>query len=134
MKIPSIVVYITGKKLFSYLKTYRISYWNDIVIPNIFLNSQTVPFTKTSKFFGIVIDNNLTFSHHYNCICNKISENAGILNRIHHYLPKCAHLSLYYSLIYPHLMYGIEIYYGNNQCNHVKLALCQKKAIRSINK
>ena len=116
-------------------KTYYtvFSYRNDIVIPNVFLNNQIVPFTKTSKFLGIVIDNNLTFSQHYNYICNKISKNTGILNRIHHYLPKSALLSLYYSLIYPYLMYGVEIYYGNNKSNHVKLAICQKKAIRSIN-
>ena len=30
-------------------------------------------------------------------------------------------------------MYGVEIYYGNNKSNHVKLAISQKKAIRSIN-
>ena len=56
------------------------------------------------------------------------------LNRVKHQLPKTTMLQLYYTLIYPHLLYNITIWGNANQSDISKTITLQKKSIRIINK
>ena len=40
---------------------------------------------------------------------------------------------LYYSLVVPHISYGIEAWYGASQCASERIFVLQKKAIRNTN-
>ena len=61
------------------------------------------------KFLGIIIDSNLSFSSHYQNICNKTSRSSSVLSKLGSYVPQPILRKLYQTMIYPHLNYGIEI-------------------------
>ena len=65
------------------------------------------------KFLGVIIDSNLTWSHHINHISNTLSRICGVLSRLKHYVP----VLILDSLSAEHLLYASpEI--------HTLLAIC----------
>ena len=60
--------------------------------------------------------------------CNKISRTVGLINRLKNYIPENALLTIYNTLIIPHLNYGI-LTWGFISNRIMKI---QKKAVRSI--
>ena len=79
------------------------------------------------------VDNHLHFRSHIDSIASKISKVVGMLFRLNDILPKEALKTLYSTLLLPHLMYGIEIWYGILKSNDDRLFKLQKKSIRAIN-
>ena len=65
-------------------------------------------------FLGITIDSNLSFSNHYQNVCNKTSRSSSVLSKLAYYVPKPILRKLYQTMVYPHLNYGIEIW--KNSC------------------
>ena len=87
---------------------------------------------KHTKFLGVVIDEKLNFKEHINYIANKISRSTFVINKLKLKLPKRILLSLYYTLIYPHIQYCI-IAWGNSTKTWLnKIHVLQKRAIRII--
>ena len=84
------------------------------------------------KFLGVCVDNKLSWKNHINNICKTISRNIGIMNKLKHYLPSSALLTLYSSLISPYLNYGILAWGNTHQTLLDKLLLLQKKALRVV--
>ena len=101
----------------------------DIKIENV--NILRVEFTK---FLGVIIDFKLTWQRHINNIALKISKSLSILSRLRYKLPKNCLLSLYYSLIYPHLSYCIIIWGCASKTLTNKLLILQKLGVRIIDK
>jgi len=89
---------------------------------------------RTYKFLGIHLDEYLSFDKHCDLTCNKIATSNFIINRSKHFLTQGALKTLYFSLIHPHLLYGLPIYSCTSQKNLSKLTKIQKKAIRTISK
>ena len=81
------------------------------------------------KFLGVIIDSNLTWSHHINHIGNKLSKICGVLSRLKHYVPVLILKIIYNSLFLSDLNYGITAW-GFNVGPRIKTL--QKKAIRYI--
>ena len=107
--------------------------------PNV-INNEIVSRVLSTKFLGILIDNKLSWHEHINYISLKISRSLHVMNSIKYLIPKQALLSLYYSLIYPHLNYctivwgsaGKSALNGPSPLNGLKLM--QKRAVRIISK
>ena len=59
------------------------------------------------KFLGVIIDSNLTWSHHINYISNKLTRICGVLSRLKHDVPVLILKIIYNSLFLSHLNYGI---------------------------
>ena len=74
----------------------------------------------------------LTFKHHVDAIVRKISKSVGILFKLCKYLPLEIIKTLYYSLINPFLLYGIEVCHGTYANITNKIFILQKKACRTI--
>ena len=89
---------------------------------------------ESTKFLGITIDKSLTWENHCNNVANKMSRNAGILNRVKNYLPVSSMCTLYNSLIFPHYSYGLEAWGTCNKKYLKRITKIQKKAVRSITK
>ena len=83
------------------------------------------------KCIGVIIDSNLTWSHHINHKSNKLSRICGVLSRLKHYvgLPVLILKIIYNSLFLSHLNYGITAW-GFNVRPRIKTL--HKKAIRYI--
>jgi len=76
--------------------------------PIISLHNYKLPRIKSTKFLGVYIDEKMTWTTHINEISKTISKNLGILNKAKSYFSTTTLQTLYYTLIYPHLTYGID--------------------------
>ena len=65
-------------------------------------------------------------------INNKITKNIGILFKLRHYMPMSTLKQLYYTLIYPYLMYGIMSWGTAYQTKLHKIKISQNNCIRGI--
>ena len=111
--------------IFSYGKKYNLS--------KIQFGNDSICSTENTKFLGIIIDKNLNFKSHTSHISNKISKIVGLLFRLNNVLPVEALTTLFSTLFVPHVLYGIEVWFGVLQSNNDRIFILQKKAIRAVN-
>ena len=91
-----------------------------------------VPLCKSVKFLGVLIDSHLTWIDHIQAISKSISKGVGIIARLRHYLPRKILVTLYNSLIHPHLSY-CALLWGGTYCSRIyPLLVLQKRALRLI--
>ena len=109
-----------------------VSYRKLLHLTNIKIGSVTIEETNNIKFLVIIFDKHLTFKHHVDVIARKISKSVGILYKLSKYLPLEIIKTLYYSLINPFLLYGIEVCHGTYANITNKILILQKKACRAI--
>ena len=81
---------------------------------------------------GIIFDKYLTFKDHVDVVARKISNSEGTLFKLSKYLPLEIIKTLYYSLINPFLICGIEVWHGTYANITNKIFILQKKACRAI--
>ena len=62
------------------------------------------------KYLGVLIDSNLSFSHPISSVSKKISRAVGIMFKINEIVLSHILINLYYSIIYPFLIYGLPIW------------------------
>ena len=84
------------------------------------------------KYLGIVIDSTLCWRNHINIVTTKISKTIGLLYKLRYFVDTKIIKTLYYSLVYPHLIYGIEVWGSANDTHLNKLLILQKKIVRLI--
>ena len=101
-------------------------------IRDITINGKNVAYTKNTKFLGVIIDNKLTWSDHIIYIKNKISKSIGIIHKTRNFLTKNTLRNLYYTFVYPYLIYCVEIWGNTNDIHLDPLIKIQKKGIRAI--
>ena len=65
---------------------------------------------NNTTFFGVIIDNKLKWLDHITFITNKLSKSIGIINKTSQFLNKKTLRNLYYTFVYPYLIYCIEIW------------------------
>ena len=58
-----------------------------------------------SKFLGVFVDNKLNWKDHVSYLIGKISKGIGMIIKARQYLNKKGLIALYYSFIYPYLIY-----------------------------
>ena len=80
------------------------------------------------NYLGLIINKHLKWNSHVNKIGNKISQTIGVINKLKHLIPQKTLLTIYHSLILPHINYCI-LAWGHDSNRILKL---QKKAIRII--
>ena len=84
------------------------------------------------KFLGLIVDEHLSFKLHINHLISKISSNIGIISRIRRcrYSNTKTAITLYYSLIHPHLNYCNLIWASNYSTILHPLLILQKRFLR----
>ena len=85
-----------------------------------------------AKYLGTTMNNQLNFGEHIKNIENKIVCTVGILSKWNYFLPDSAMLQLYYSLVHPHILYGVAIWGNAFPTYLAKLSRLQNKAIRLV--
>ena len=86
--------------------------------------------TDSFKYLGVIINHKLNWTQHIDYAKSKISKGIGIMYKARNCLTKKSLLNLYYSYIYPYLIYCIEIWGISPQTHLNPLLLMQKKIIR----
>ena len=72
----------------------------ELVIDNI-----EIPQENSVKFLGVYVDQQITWKIHLENVASKISKSIGIIPRIAYLITTNVRLTLYYSLIYPYIVY-----------------------------
>ena len=83
------------------------------VIPrlNLKIAGNTIEQVAEFNFLGINIDQNITWKPHVTKTATKISRVIGVLNKLKHIFPQHILLTIYNSLIQPHLIiYGLYLW------------------------
>ena len=104
----------------------------DPVNPDILINDQKLPRVNFIKFLGVYIDDKLTWNHHIKELSSTLSRSLGALNKARFTFSQSTLLILYYTLIYPHLIYGITSWGSELTSKLNCLLLRQKRAVRII--
>lgn len=84
------------------------------------------------KFLGVHIDQNLTWHDHIRICQSKIASSIYAINRVKHFIPHKYVRTLYFSMIYPYLYYGIPLWGSTYNTHKKKLITAQKRIIRII--
>ena len=83
---------------------------------------------KETMFLGVILGENLTWKQHIANVARKISKTTGMIYKSSFCLPVFSLRTLYYSLVYPYLIYCFSLginFYPTNLNRIVKL---QKKS------
>ena len=84
------------------------------------------------KYLGIMIDSTLTWQTHIDKISKKNSRALGLLYKIRPFINNKVMKTLYYSFVYPHLLYANEVW-GSADITHLNsLIILQKRVMRLI--
>ena len=62
------------------------------------------------KFLGVILDEHLTWNEHINHVCNKLRSLFHVFYSIRRYLSKDNIKTLYYTLVYTRIKYGLAVY------------------------
>ena len=84
------------------------------------------------KYLGILIDSTLSWRNHIDNLATKVSKSIGLLYKIRNFVDIKIIKTLYYSLVYPHLIYGIEVWGSADETHLNRLLILQKKIVRLI--
>ena len=84
------------------------------------------------KYLGILLDNKLCWKEHIIELSKKLNRSIGMLYKARHFCPTKVLRTLYFSIFYSHLQYGISVwgYATNSYLSKIKKA--QKRAVRCI--
>ena len=105
----------------------------EIVTPlTIKLDNLRVDYGDCTKFLGVEIDNSVKFSCHCLHVQRKISRTIGLFYKIRTYVTEELLVNLYYSMIYPYLIYCNEVWGGACESHVNSLLLMHKRVIRII--
>ena len=99
--------------------------------PKLKINDYVIERVQSFKFLGLLVHYSMTWSKHIEYVSLKISRTLGILNRLKLMYPQYIALTLYNTLIMPHLHYSL-LTWGSCIKEKHPLHLLQKKALRII--
>ena len=103
----------------------QIYYYYIIII----MQNTSIQCVKSTKFLGVIIDNKLRWNDHITYVKNKISKSLGILYKIRRYLDNTTLTNMYYSFVFPYLIYCVEIWGSSLKSYLDPLVKIQKKCI-----
>ena len=105
----------------------QISFQPSLIFNNIVTQS------LTQKHLGMFLDTKLDFQEYLKSIFGKVNKTIGLLQKLHHILPRSPLLTIYKSFIRPHLDHGDIIYdQAYNASFHQKLDSIQYNASLAI--
>ena len=99
-------------------------------IPLIQIDNNVIECDENFNFLGLIINKQLKWNDHIDHIVLKISHIIGVLTRLKNHIPLNILITLYNSLLLPHINYSL-IVWGHQPSNLTNL---QKKCIRIITK
>jgi hypothetical protein len=74
-------------------------------LPNIKIDGETLEIVNKTKFLVVYLDSALNWKKHTNYISTKIAKSIGIISRANQIIGKKHLIQLYYSFIFPYLIY-----------------------------
>jgi hypothetical protein len=76
------------------------------------IRGEVIEEKKSANNLGVFIDSNLNWKAHVHELSKKFARSIGVLSKLPHFVPTSILLQLYYSIIFPFLIYSVIIW-GN---------------------
>ena len=99
---------------------------------NIFYDGSPITTSKSAKYLGVYIDDELNFKTHIKLLYTKLSRSLGILHKVKNYLPKKSLLYLCFALLQSHLLYCVTLWFPTYQNYTAPISKLQDRAIKLI--
>ena len=84
------------------------------------------------KYLGVLIDEHLNWKEHISNVTKKTSRAVGIVCKLRLCMSTALLRTIYYSLVYSHLVYGVHVWGSACQTDLEKILILQKKAVRAM--
>ena len=84
------------------------------------------------KYLGVMIDSTLTWKSHIDKVSKSISRAIGLLYKIRPFVNQKILKMLYYSLVYPHLIYAVEVWGSADITYLERILVLQKRIVRML--
>lgn len=98
----------------------------------VIMGNQEIQRQHCVKFLGLYVDEKLTWGEHIKIVKSKLAGSTYAINRIKNIVPNSYKRTLYFTLAYPYLTYGIPLWGSACKCHTNKLLTMQKRAVRII--
>ena len=96
------------------------------------INIPGIKYKSNIKYLGVILDDQLNWTHHLKHVNNKLIKNTGIICKLRHLLNLKTLKQIYYNLIYPYLTYGLLSWGNNYRTKLTKIETKQNKVIKCI--
>ena len=87
---------------------------------------------KNIKYLGLIMDENLVWKNHIQFLKTKLTSSCNIMYKLRYYVPLKSRISIYYSLFYSYLQYGIICWGSTFKSIWKPLLTLQKKIIKAM--
>ena len=98
----------------------------------VYMNGIEITKVSSVKFLGVILDDTMSWIPHINHTKNKVAKGLGIIAKAKRHLNYNTLKSLYYSFVYPHLIYCIEVWGCAHKTYLIPILKMQRKALRII--
>ena len=113
-----------------WMKSNRLARLKPYKSLNLIVDGVNIQEVSMVKYLGVTFDSNLTWKNHVNELCLKLLKTVGIFSKLRYYVNVDILIMLYYSLIYPFLTYGIQVW-GLTYPTYLKpVTTLQKRVVR----
>lgn len=99
---------------------------------NFRISGQKIPISKTVKYLGVILNENLSWDSHMDYILPKLNRGLGLLSKIRYCVPNFLLRTIYFCLFNSHLIYASQVW-AQQKTILQKLQVLQNKALRIIN-
>ena len=100
----------------------------NFIQPKLTIDQADIERVKSFNFLGLTLDENLSWKSHIDKVKAKIIRASGIINRLKNILPINVKVTLYNSLVLPHINYNLIIW--GHQAKQVYKS--QKRVLRAV--
>ena len=96
------------------------------------MNKKAIEQKNYVKYLGVFIDEHLTWKEHISNISKKISRGVGIVCNLRKSMCTSLLRTIYYSLVYSHIVYGVHVWGSAYSTESDKILILEKKAVRAM--
>ena len=94
------------------------------------INKKAISEIDYIKYLGVLVDSSLSWKYKISDLTKKISRAIGIMYKLRTFLPLKVMQNVYYSLIYSHIIYAIEVWGSAFKTELDKILILQKRVMR----
>ena len=103
-------------------------------LTDLHVDDDFIPRSKTVKYIGLHLDENLTWDFHIKELCSSLTKYFSLFYHIRNFIDKRLALTIYYACIFSKISYGIEIYGTAYFTKIEKIQTLQNKLLKVLTK
>ena len=96
------------------------------------MNNKALEQKDHVKYLGVLLDQHLSWKYQINNVAVKVSRGLGIIAKLKPFLKDKLIRTIYFSVVYSHLFYGIQAWGSADPTARNKLDILQNKAVRIL--